>query len=88
MHPLLPVQKDEFKRKVYDKQLALKQTQKIFNMIQGQTGLVIRLKPQLSLNLSNIFHIANDKACQEIFDYYDMDRKRRLNNQDSNIIFI
>jgi hypothetical protein len=84
MHPLLPVQKDEFKREMDEKQLALKQTQKLAKIVQGQTGLVIRLKPKLSLNLSNIFRIANDKACQEIFDYYDIERKKRLDYEDCN----
>jgi hypothetical protein len=79
LFPLLPVQQDEFKREMEEKQLALKTTQSEIKILQGQTGMLLKLRPQVSLDLANVIQLDNNKAREDVFSGYPEHIEQRKN---------
>jgi hypothetical protein len=77
MFKLLPVQVKAFRDEMEKRRVAFRETQKQIKVVQGQTNMTFKLRPQMALDLNKIIHLDNQKARDEIFEYYNTMRKER-----------
>ncbi len=78
MFKLLPAQLQPFRDEMEARHTAFTEIQTQIKILQGQTNMLFKLRPQVTLDLSKIIKLDNHKARNEVFEYYNDKKKQRF----------